>query len=890
MTDYFNQQSKFNSDAEEIQMYLDVIYHDRKKGNNVILYKKAEEDPTSESCVYSASRIERCEDTDVYASVGTFSGKRRIGADLFNRAVMVVDLDCHTPSYRVVKENTAKRLNQAFQDNTLPVPTMIVDTGRGYHCYYVYEKSVPNCARLVRMNRRFDYVYDKLIGAYDNVLTGSGESVFCDVDKCVTDATRVMRVPGTWNTKTKEKARLLFVNSAYGKVSYIDKFIDVSKYDPFTEEDIEEKKKPIYTGNKAVYGDVAEKMMLTNRYNNLCTLMENRKNIPEHQRELICFLAYNTMKQIGDEEFARAKMECINNISYYPLSDRELNNIEKNLANRETAYHFTNQRISEILKLNNEEIELFNNANKRSVKRAVEKLHNAIDREIKKTEAAAFIDVNTDYTYDYIAEIFECSKRWISSVAEEYGVRRKNRDDRGDIQGVYKKKLQKFVTVFCSDINKAYVNNTLSEHDLFTVLPENVLSVIEDAFKDVSTFLKDCLKAAGAYKEPLKAVDVNNNTVNDVAFKDITVVDITTERETKVTNDDTVNTYVNSFITYLCDNCKGRFQGAAKVFDKWYDSLEDTEYKAKLTNALYTMGRAYETMPVIDFAVNDLNRLYADSKEKKAYPVVGGKKVKKAVVTDVTVFEWHPELSKEAKKIEAYIPALTAESKHRPAKFAHDNSRRLMLEEIINECHYDYTWDKMIRLKDHINESQQFQYEHVMNQLKNVGKQKLIDYVLGFMEHYDPYIVNGDVRAWNQLFDLLRDHTLKFFKQDNIYDIHIKKKEYVMTEKRFKANQVYKENQRKNEFLNAMHDSYVVNEVCKIYKYLRRLTYNYEEIAFCDRTDLVSAKTVKSVLWNATLEDIKAYVDLADADMDKLRVEVLFDFLSDREKTREDFA
>ena len=150
MTDYFNQQSKFNSDAEEIQMYLDVIYHDRKKGNNVILYKRAEEDPTSESCVYSASRIERCEDTDVYASVGTFSGKRRIGTDLFNRAVMVVDLDCHTPSYRIVKENTVKRLNQAFQDNTLPVPTMIVDTGRGYHCYYVYKKSVPNCAKLVR--------------------------------------------------------------------------------------------------------------------------------------------------------------------------------------------------------------------------------------------------------------------------------------------------------------------------------------------------------------------------------------------------------------------------------------------------------------------------------------------------------------------------------------------------------------------------------------------------------------------------------------------------------------------------------------------------------------------------------------------------------------------
>ena len=895
---YFNSTLKFNNSEDEIQSFLDIIYHDKKKGNNVVLYKKDGEDAVSVSKVYLAEDLMVNADTNVYASMSTFSGKRRLSDEVFNRSVMVIDLDSHIPSYKIVKENTAKLLSEAFDEDKLPKPTMIVDSGRGYHIYYVFEKSVSNADNLAKMNKRYNYTYDKLIEAFKNTLAIDNGSVFCDVDTCVTDSARVMRVPGTWNTKTGEKAKLIYLNKNNGKIQYVNKFVDLSKYNPFTLEDVKAKKAEIYSGNKGYYGDVAEKMMLVNRYNNLCKVMKKRKNIPEHNREMICFIAYNTMLQVGDEAFARQKLEEINNISNYPLKSKELNGIEKGLRGKNT-YNFTNKTICNTLNLDDEEIGFFNNANKRKIKEALLKMENKLSNELRKYEIALFIKKNEDIRLYQIADMFDCSLRYIKKVANQYNIHRYGCYNGSEINDELKKKVHEIITVLCCDIKKAYGNvNSLSESDIEALLSDDVKQQLDAIFENKLDLLTACVNETGithivSSTDNGTAVLTPVDEISDVSTTDNKAVATTTVNpvvDTSIFNP--VVYYAYDFLDYLCDNCVGKYQSAARGFRSFLSTVpdEECEYKGKLLTSVAIIGKAYETMPVIDNAVYDLNSMYATSRDRIVKPTIGGKAVKRTVIeiADGSRFEWHPELSAKAIGLDAFKPLTKASIRKLANSYGFSYNKRMQFEEAVSAYQCVDLWMLLMNARNVITPDRAKNYDYLASQLCNMGNKRINDYIFEFAQAFDPYYMDGAIRNMNGFVDEVIKFTLKFLGKEKVSDVKIKpRNKNTMSEKQYLARKRYIERMwekdAKEAFLNSPHVRYVENQVCYLYKCLRAVPYKGENTLIQNENgEFVTNDRIKSVVWNSNLQDLVDYVELLDADFSYYSIPELYHFLNKR--------
>lgn len=145
------------------------------------------------------------------------------------------------------KESIIDHLHN-LKNNGIPYPTVIVDSGGGYHCYWLLDNPV-----LVDESNRHS-VKCQLYAWIDSV--GS--------DQCSKDLCRVLRVPGTVNTKphyapdfpTVEVYELNWAN-----VYTHDQLLQAIQYDP-SFECVEPSPKPFTTNNIPVNGDRTRKYAL----------------------------------------------------------------------------------------------------------------------------------------------------------------------------------------------------------------------------------------------------------------------------------------------------------------------------------------------------------------------------------------------------------------------------------------------------------------------------------------------------------------------------------------------------------------------------------------------------------------------------------------------------
>lgn len=175
---------------------------------------------------------------DCYTSVNTFTKNSRKTEDVKRLCNLYVDLDVYKSEYRdTPKELIVEELKDNYFGRLLPWPTAIIDSGGGM--YLIWHLQNEDRKALPRYLATEKYIVDTL-------------SAF-GADKACTDASRVLRVPGTINGKNGNTVRVMeFTDVAYTLHSIMREY-EIGKYNR------------VHTSRKTAkhpYGTATEKMRM----------------------------------------------------------------------------------------------------------------------------------------------------------------------------------------------------------------------------------------------------------------------------------------------------------------------------------------------------------------------------------------------------------------------------------------------------------------------------------------------------------------------------------------------------------------------------------------------------------------------------------------------------
>jgi len=133
---------------------------------------------------------------DTYVSPNTYFMPRRSVSNIRQYRCLFIDLDIEKYG-KHSKEETFKEILELVTSGRIPMPSMMTDSGRGFHLYFRV-KNAPRQA-LQTFQELEDYLYYQLkdLGA----------------DLSATDSARVLRIPGTINSRNGEVCSIIYRNN-----------------------------------------------------------------------------------------------------------------------------------------------------------------------------------------------------------------------------------------------------------------------------------------------------------------------------------------------------------------------------------------------------------------------------------------------------------------------------------------------------------------------------------------------------------------------------------------------------------------------------------------------------------------------------------------------------
>lgn len=345
---------------EEQLLFLQTLHHD-SRGGNIIRMEKREvwEAPRHTASKSPKNLLASRGGSDIFATINTFRGKRRVSNAIFNYENIVVDIDMHHGGNPI---DIYDVLLEKYSAGALLTPTMITFTGRGLCVAYSFKRSIIG----KRGARLLDATRNLLFTAYEKELDGYG----CDIDRSVADNARVIRLPGTINQKNGEFCRLLCVFKDGDETHYVDlrTLADELGYEKKAKPKTKKKKKKGTTKKPAQNKDKSSRTneggnFAKNRLKKLNQLidMRNQAGITECYRENILFIAYSTVKPIMPVDDAREYVRSMNQRFLVPLSLSEVEGIFKptdnvcNVKGKSGYYFLTDKGIIDKLGVTDDE-------------------------------------------------------------------------------------------------------------------------------------------------------------------------------------------------------------------------------------------------------------------------------------------------------------------------------------------------------------------------------------------------------------------------------------------------------------------------------------------------------------------------------------------------------
>ena len=341
---------------------------------------------------------------------------------------MFFDLDCHGHNNKTTRQavqNTIIALNKAAENGSIPKPTMTVDTGRGLQLYYVLEKSIPFKQNSEAIFNKTSNVKNSPVKFFTDIqnrlFTAIKQAVAnvknIEVDQATSDHSRVSRVPGTYNTKAKCLAKLVSVTNNLYSLKQLKQNIDqgnkINNQQKYANKCKFRIKQTVNQDNLP---------LLNSRLTKIKELQAYRKYKCEGNRELMCFVFYNTAVQLYKKEIAKKQLEIFNSNFIKPLSKTELKGCTKSVDkvvnyNGQVGYYLISaSKLVQLLNLTPIEIEELNFfETKRTIQRKQQKKSTKEKRK-KRDNIIVNLYLKAKLTQKEIANKVKCSIRTVASV------------------------------------------------------------------------------------------------------------------------------------------------------------------------------------------------------------------------------------------------------------------------------------------------------------------------------------------------------------------------------------------------------------------------------------------------------------------------------------------
>ena len=266
---------------------------------------------------------------DVYISMSTFYKPMRRIETIKEIGNLFLDLDTYNTKF--TKTQILMNLEENYFNRLIPIPNLIIDSGRGLTLVWSIEK-VPYMA-LPLWKSIQEYLYSQLkeFGA----------------DRKALDATRVLRVAGSINSKSGTRVTIL------EKYEYKYTLREIQR--EFLPDLDENKSKKKGRPKKVVYVH-RERSLYQGRILDLVKLCELRNYDVKGQREIILFLyRYYLCYFYEDEQKALEDVLELNKEFIQPLSEKELiratGSAEKVFKSNDKQYKYKNETLIELLEI-----------------------------------------------------------------------------------------------------------------------------------------------------------------------------------------------------------------------------------------------------------------------------------------------------------------------------------------------------------------------------------------------------------------------------------------------------------------------------------------------------------------------------------------------------------
>ncbi len=264
---------------------------------------------------------------NVYISLNTFYSTFRRVEYLKELKAQFIDLDIYKTKFS--KEQIIMHLEADYFNKSIPRPNLIIDSGRGLYLIWLLN-SVPSKA-LPLWKSIEEYLY--------SVLKPFG------ADRQALDPTRVLRVPGSINSKSNKTVKVI------EQYDYIYDLREIQK--EFLPELEERKANKKGRPSKTVFIH-RERSLYYARIQDIIKLCELREYDLKGHRELVLFLyRYYLCYFLEDTQKALEDVLELNREFVYPLSEAEViratRSAEKVYLSKDKDYKYKNETLIELL-------------------------------------------------------------------------------------------------------------------------------------------------------------------------------------------------------------------------------------------------------------------------------------------------------------------------------------------------------------------------------------------------------------------------------------------------------------------------------------------------------------------------------------------------------------
>lgn len=351
--DFLNKKIQDNSDLT-IEDYCDFL-HNQNSGFVTVSTKDEKENWVEKT--YSVSEwfnhIEIDEKKGCFASLATFFIPKRNTNTLREISMVYVDLD--TRNVGISNDDAIEQIDFLVETERLPEPTVIVASGSGLYALWKIE-SVPG--RFKKVRELYKYVEETLIEELKEL----------GADEQASDATRVLRVPGSYNEKYSKEVKVVrFKKENHYTLRYFQEFSnEINDIDwEEVQNEIKERKKRKRARKKAEKTKKKSKLAnLFNRYTlaiarsaDFETLISVRKyDMSGLANTILHMYAIEQMKIHKDKLVMKSKLSEFNSKLKNSHCKKEIQYIADSVARYYLDWNYYNSTIIKKLKITPEEM------------------------------------------------------------------------------------------------------------------------------------------------------------------------------------------------------------------------------------------------------------------------------------------------------------------------------------------------------------------------------------------------------------------------------------------------------------------------------------------------------------------------------------------------------